>query len=88
MESELEERDVASYASSRVRRPLCGESDSLPSSELRALSGALSPEAVRKAMNSTRTLVVASRPGLARMNLRNIPSSSFDRSSMLSWAVR
>ena len=83
MESELEERDVAWYSTSR-RLPLCGESDSLPSSELRALSGALSPEAVRKAMNSTRTLVVASSPGLARMNWRNIPSSSLDRSSMLS----
>jgi hypothetical protein len=30
-------------------------------------------------MNSTRTLVVASSPGLARMNWRNISSSSFDR---------
>ena len=67
MESELEERDVAWYSTPR-RLPLCGESDSLPSSELRALSGALSPEAVRKAMNSTRTFVVASSPGLSRMN--------------------
>jgi len=83
MESELEEREVAWYSTSR-RLPLCGESDSLPSSELRALSGALSPEAVRKAINSTRALVVASSPGLSRMNWRNIPSSSFDRSSMLS----
>lgn len=88
MESELEERDVASKTASRLRLPRCGESDSLLSSELTVLSGGLSPEAVRKAMNSTRTLVVASSPGLFRMNWRNISSSSLDNNSTLRWAVR
>lgn len=84
-ESELEERDESPP---RLRLPLCSESDSLPSSELRALSGALSLEAVRKAMNSTRTLVVASSPGVVRIKLRNISSSSFDSNSTLSWTLR
>ena len=65
MESELEERGVNSHATTRACLSPCSELDSLPSLELGALSGALSLEVVRKAMDLTGTLVVGSSLGLS-----------------------